>query len=58
MSTTEFALTAHLVIPGGFPGDKFLADCADGVAQNFGITHATFQIEIGEDCALEPTERV
>ena len=24
MSTTEFALTAHLVMPGGFPGDAFL----------------------------------
>jgi cobalt-zinc-cadmium efflux system protein len=53
MSTTEFALTAHLVIPTGFPGDAFLADCAHGVAHGFGITHATFQVEIGEDCALE-----
>ena len=53
MSTTEFALTAHLVIPGGYPGDAFLANCADGVAHNFGITHTTFQVEIGDDCALE-----
>jgi cobalt-zinc-cadmium efflux system protein len=51
MSTTEFALTAHLVMPGGFPGDAFLAGCAHGVAHDFGITHATFQIEIGDDCA-------
>jgi cobalt-zinc-cadmium efflux system protein len=58
MSTTEYALTAHLVMPAGFPGDAFLADCAHGVAHGFGITHATFQIEIGEDCALEPPERV
>ena len=50
MSTTEFALTAHLVMPGGFPGDAFLAGCAHGVAHDFGITHATFQVEIGEDC--------
>ena len=50
MSTTEFALTAHLVMPAGFPGDAFLAGCAHGVAHNFGITHATFQVEIGEDC--------
>lgn len=50
MSTTEFALTAHLVIPAGFPGDTFLADCAHGVAHGFGITHATFQVEIGEEC--------
>jgi len=53
MSTTEFALTAHLVIPGGFPGDAFLADCAHGVAHHFRITHSTFQVEIGDDCVLE-----
>jgi cobalt-zinc-cadmium efflux system protein len=51
MSTTEFALTAHLVMPGGFPGDDFLAGCAHGVAHDFGITHTTFQVEIGDDCA-------
>jgi cobalt-zinc-cadmium efflux system protein len=51
MSTTEFALTAHLVMPAGFPGDAFLAQCAHGVAHDFGITHTTFQVEIGEDCA-------
>jgi cobalt-zinc-cadmium efflux system protein len=53
MSTTEFALTAHLVIPGGFPGDAFLGLCADGVAHHFGITHTTFQVEIGDECGLE-----
>jgi cobalt-zinc-cadmium efflux system protein len=52
MSTTEFALTAHLVMPGGFPGDAFLGDCAQGVAHHFGITHSTFQVETGGDCAL------
>jgi cobalt-zinc-cadmium efflux system protein len=51
MSTTEFALTAHLVMPAGFPGDAFLAGCAQGIAHDFGITHATFQVEIGDDCA-------
>jgi cobalt-zinc-cadmium efflux system protein len=50
MSTTEFALTAHLVMPEGFPGDPFLAGCAHDVAHHFGITHATFQIETGADC--------
>jgi cobalt-zinc-cadmium efflux system protein len=58
MSTTEYALTAHLVMPAGFPGDAFLADCAHSVAHNFGITHATFQIEIGDDCVLQPPDRV
>jgi cobalt-zinc-cadmium efflux system protein len=54
MSTTEFALTAHLVVPEGFPGDAFLRDCAHVVAHRFGITHSTFQIETGtDDCSLE-----
>jgi cobalt-zinc-cadmium efflux system protein len=53
MSTTEFALTAHLVMPGGFPGDAFLAGCASSIAHDFGITHSTFQVETGADCALE-----
>ncbi|HST35921.1 MAG TPA: cation diffusion facilitator family transporter [Allosphingosinicella sp.] len=53
MSTTESALTAHLVMPGGFPGDAFLADCAHGIATRFGIGHSTFQIETGADCAQE-----
>ena len=53
MPKTEYALTAHLVIPDGFPGDAFLAGCAHGVAHHFGITHTTFQVEIGDDCALE-----
>jgi cobalt-zinc-cadmium efflux system protein len=53
MSTTEYALTAHLVMPDGFPGDTFLQGCAHGVAHQFGITHSTFQIEVGTgDCAL------
>jgi len=58
MSTTEFALTAHLVIPAGFPGDAFLAGCAHDVEHHFGIGHATFQVETGEDCALQSAERV
>lgn len=58
MSTTEFALTAHLVMPEGFPGDAFLAGCAHDVAHHFGIGHATFQVEIGADCLLEPAHRV
>ena len=32
-------------------GDIFLADCARGIARDFGIGHSTFQIETGEDCA-------
>ena len=52
MSTTETALTAHLVMPGGYPGDAFLRDLAHDLGHDFGIEHATVQVEVGEgDCA-------
>lgn len=55
MSTTETALTAHLVIPGGHPGDPFLHDLAHELEHDFGIGHATIQIETVQDaCALHP----
>lgn len=50
MSTTASALTAHLVMPGGHPGDAFLADAAHLVEHEFGISHATLQVELGSDC--------
>lgn len=55
MSTTETALTAHLVMPGGCPGDDFLHGVARRLAHNFGIGHPTIQIETGagSECALE-----
>ncbi len=55
MSTTEYALTAHLVMPGGFPGDAFLRSCAHAIEHDFGITHSTLQIEVGGDgdCGLD-----
>jgi cobalt-zinc-cadmium efflux system protein len=47
MSTTETALTGHLVMPGGHPGDDFLAAAQRKLRDRFGIHHATLQIEIG-----------
>ncbi|MDT7933206.1 MAG: cation diffusion facilitator family transporter [Sphingomonadaceae bacterium] len=47
MSTTEVALTAHLVRPGAPGDDRFCADAARALAHNFGIAHATLQIEHG-----------
>ncbi|WP_408588347.1 cation diffusion facilitator family transporter [Novosphingobium sp.] len=55
MSTTETALTAHLVIPEGHPGDAFLHHVAHELEDDFGIGHATLQIETSPDshvCAL------
>ena len=55
MSTTETALTCHLVMPQGSPGDAFLAAVARSLHDRFGISHATLQVEKGESaCALEP----
>jgi len=56
LSTTENALTAHLVFPGGHPGDEFLAVAATELRQRFGIGHTTLQIEISEEtaCHLAP----
>jgi cobalt-zinc-cadmium efflux system protein len=46
MSTTDIALTAHLVMPGGHPGDVFLAQVAHELHEHFHITHPTLQIEL------------
>ncbi|MBU0669657.1 MAG: cation diffusion facilitator family transporter [Alphaproteobacteria bacterium] len=51
MSTTETALTAHLVMPGGHPGDAFLSEIAGELEHHHRIGHATVQVEISrEDC--------
>ena len=57
MSTTETALTCHLVMPGGHPGDALLNGIADQLRHRFGIHHATIQIELAdteEACVLTP----
>ena len=46
MSTTETALTVHLVIPSGHPGDGFLRDVAHELQHHHRIGHATVQIEV------------
>jgi cobalt-zinc-cadmium efflux system protein len=43
MSTTRIALTAHLVMPKGHPGDEFLREVSDGLRERFGIAHVTLQ---------------
>ena len=47
MSTTENALTVHLVMPEGYPGDAVLDDITQSLLQNHGIQHATIQVEQG-----------
>jgi cobalt-zinc-cadmium efflux system protein len=60
MSTTEIALTCHLVMPAGHPGDEFLHGLALELATRFHIRHPTVQIEIDPRCAcaLAPDEVV
>ena len=48
MSTTETALTAHLVIPGGRVDDAFFLSVAENLQQRFSIQHPTIQIESGD----------
>lgn len=60
MSTTEVALTAHLVMPSGARGDAFLASAAHDLDERFGIVHTTLQLETDEDtaCRLAPHDVV
>ena len=55
MSTTETALTDHLVRPGASLDDAFLSAAEDTLARRFGIRHATLQVEAGDHaCRLAP----
>jgi cobalt-zinc-cadmium efflux system protein len=53
MSTTEVALTVHLVKPDARVDDALLERIGHELAERFGIGHATVQLELGEgeyDC--------
>ena len=55
MSTTEVALTAHLVRSDVADNDVVLHDAAHELARRFGIHHPTLQIERGTfECHLAP----
>lgn len=49
MSTTEVALTAHLVMPGRPAQGSFLREVAASLEGRFGVGHATIQVESGEE---------
>ena len=48
MSTTETALTAHLVMPTAYTGDAFLVQVNRELHDLFGIEHTTLQVETGD----------
>ena len=61
MSTTETALTAHLVKPDHQAGDALLNTTATELHDRFGIEHTTLQIEIGDtenDCPQAAADTV
>jgi cobalt-zinc-cadmium efflux system protein len=47
MSTTETALTVHLVMPEGYPGDVFMDDITRTLKERFSVQHSTLQVELG-----------
>ena len=61
MSTTETALTAHLVRPDAPLDDDLLGHACEELKAHFNIGHATLQVENGRGahaCALQPSEVV
>jgi len=53
VSTTETALTAHLVMPAGPPGDDFIFATARELRLHHGVGHATIQVEAdGARCPM------
>ena len=60
MSTTETALTAHLVRPQNLDGDSFLRDACEGLAHRFNIGHCTLQVHTDQahDCRIVPAGAV
>jgi cobalt-zinc-cadmium efflux system protein len=59
LSTTETALTAHLVMPGGYPGDVFMDNIACTLKERYSIHHSALQVEQGttnHTCPLSITK--
>lgn len=48
MSASEIAMTVHLVMPDGHPGDTLIFAASNALRERFGIEHATLQIEVGD----------
>lgn len=59
ISTTETALTAHVVIPESTDGgDGFISRVSSSLRERFAIGHATLQVETGECPAEQKTCQV
>jgi cobalt-zinc-cadmium efflux system protein len=56
MSTTENALTAQLVTPGGYPGDGVIDAISKELREEFSIQHSTLQVRTeasAQECCLQ-----
>jgi cobalt-zinc-cadmium efflux system protein len=56
LSTTGNALSAHLVMPAGHPGDESLDRIVCALRERFSMQHATLQVDLGTTehrCAME-----
>ena len=61
LSTTETALTAHLVHAEPMPGEDFVLSACRGLGARFRIFHSTLQLEserLAADCRLRPADVV
>ena len=59
LSTTETALTCHLVMAHGHPGGDFITRVDAELFRRFHIHHPTIQIELGDQiCKLAPSHVV
>jgi cobalt-zinc-cadmium efflux system protein len=60
MSTTETALTCHLIVPNLEHADEFLKRVCSELHRSFGIEHSTLQIERSADlaCPLASADKV
>lgn len=56
LSTTGNALSAHLVMPAGHPGDESLDRIVIALRERFSMQHATLQVDLGTTehrCAMD-----
>jgi cobalt-zinc-cadmium efflux system protein len=61
LSTTENAMTAHIVMPAGHPGDVFVDAIVATLRRDYAMHHATLQVEMGTTehrCALNDKAHV
>ncbi|CAG9217056.1 Cobalt-zinc-cadmium resistance protein CzcD [Paraburkholderia tropica] len=61
LSTTGTALTAHLVMPAGHPGDAVLDAIVSSLGERFRMTHVTLQVDLGTSahrCSLDGATQI